>query len=310
MYGSTQITYIGGIAYSFGSTHVDPEYPWHYGIGCEVHDIGLSHLCETQDCGSPLNASMCVVYSSQICLPSWCTARWCWVNESACTGIPPASRSSYFPLTGLHYSYETCSASNDFLPAYMTEIAPRPPPSPPPNPTRPPPSSPPPQLPPAAPPSAPPQSFHVEIGLGAGAGSALFLCFAALVAWLYRTRSHLKAQRRANQFEEARKAIEATQRLSYPACFIRASDFVAMGRLRSHEDMRDAGLLVHRDSFEELSQGHAHAHAHAHAMHSTCCCSSSWHAHAHANACTCTDVHMRRCAHAPTCMFTRLGKMP
>jgi hypothetical protein len=53
----------------------------------------------------------------------------------------------------------------------------------------------------------------------------------------------------------AANAIETTRIMRFVACFVRATDFIEAGELRSHETLRDAGKLVYRDTFEDLAMG-------------------------------------------------------
>ena len=43
---------------------------------------------------------------------------------------------------------------------------------------------------------------------------------------------------------------------SYPAVFVRGTDFVKLGKLTMHEELRDAGLLVTRDTLDKMDRDH------------------------------------------------------
>ena len=79
-------------------------------IDDEEHTYGLGyglHSCKPHD---SKNAPFCNVAG----FPSWCTSPWCYVNISDCalSALP----SSYMP--GLHYSYDTCEATDTFTSFY------------------------------------------------------------------------------------------------------------------------------------------------------------------------------------------------
>ena len=44
-----------------------------------------------------------------------------------------------------------------------------------------------------------------------------------------------------------------TRSIRYCAVFIRAKDFLALGKLASHEDARNAGKLIFRDTYDEVA---------------------------------------------------------
>jgi hypothetical protein len=67
---------------------------------------------------------------------------------------------------------------------------------------------------------------------------------------LYR---QLKARRAADVETQVRSAIRMIRSLSYPAVFVRGTDFVLLGKLTMHEKLRDAGMLVTRDTLDKTS---------------------------------------------------------
>ena len=52
--------------------------------------------------------------------------------------------------------------------------------------------------------------------------------------------------------EHVDQALTTTAKLSYPAAFVRASDFVKFGRLLSHEQLRNEGKLFFCDTYKRL----------------------------------------------------------
>ena len=93
----------------------------------------------------------------------------------------------------------------------------------------------------------------MEFATGVCTAVTVMSIVAFAFAYLYRLWSNLRKQQLAALHENALKAIETTGTMQYPACFVRASDFVAMGRLYPHEEMRNRGLLLYRDSSDELA---------------------------------------------------------
>lgn len=71
------------------------------------------------------------------------------------------------------------------------------------------------------------------------------LCFRRAAA-----RAH--TSRREQLAAIVERSISTTKRLSYPAAFVRASDFVACGRLKSFEELRNDGMLTFCDTFDAL----------------------------------------------------------
>ena len=169
----------------------------------------------------------------------WCSQPWCWVDPNECTGVAAPVGSSYFAHIGLTFSYETCNAVNVFSDFYAAIMAPRPPP-----PTAPPP--------PAAP---PPYGYEAEIGLGTTGGTILLII--VIIAFQRRCLTHqlFLKQRKAAARDQIKSAIATTGHLRYTAAFLRASDFLKLGELKPHEELRNEGLLVYRDSYDELAHG-------------------------------------------------------
>ena len=64
-----------------------------------------------------------------------------------------------------------------------------------------------------------------------------------------------RRERAQENKDKAQAAIETTRRMRFVACFIRASDFLSMGELKSHEVLRNEGRLVYRDTFDDLAHG-------------------------------------------------------
>jgi hypothetical protein len=95
------------------------------------------------------------------------------------------------------------------------------------------------------------QRLRVGFGIVAGLLAAGLLVFAAVVAvrrvLLFR---RLQAERDANVEKLVRESIKMTQTFSYPAVFVRASNFIGMGKLTTHEELREQGLLIVRDSLD------------------------------------------------------------
>jgi len=208
-------------------------YPPSYGQGCSAHDMHLLPYCVPQWCGDPINDE---------CVPRWCAEQWCWVDEASCSGVPSPMPTSYFAPLRLTYSYEACNATNVFSAFYEGKTAPRPPP-------------PPPYTPPRLPPSPPSRTYDVEWAIGSAATAALLLAFASVCYQLYRIIRSQQQEKRAAAREQAMAAIETTRQMRFAACFIRASDFLKLGKLVNHEQVRNGGRLVFRDSFNELALG-------------------------------------------------------
>ena len=225
--GHTTAT-IGGSTYTAFTSGAD--YAPQYGLGCSSHDHTTVPYCEPEWCGPPINGE---------CVPRWCADMWCWVDAQSCLGVPAPGQSSYFAPLPLYFSYETCNGTNAFSSFYETIMAPRPPP---------------PVLPSPAP-APPPRYYTEEISLGSAGVGLCFLLFALLTVFLIgRTRAY-RAKERGRERVAAQVALEATRKMHFWAAFIRASDFVALGRLTSYEELRDRGLHVYRDSFDELAFG-------------------------------------------------------
>jgi hypothetical protein len=74
------------------------------------------------------------------------------------------------------------------------------------------------------------------------------------VKFVAKSRRLRRAQD-ARTRQRARLALDTTCHISYPATFLRASDFVTLGELVMHEELRDRGLLLYLDDFERLALG-------------------------------------------------------
>ena len=78
------------------------EYPGDWGVGkCAAWDAGLQPYC-ADAAGKPKADA-----------PPWCRDAWCWVDPSNCD-LPIVSTSSYFPDSGLAFSYQTCGEKSTF----------------------------------------------------------------------------------------------------------------------------------------------------------------------------------------------------
>ena len=220
---------IGGEMYSAfeASSRAAPPF---YGQSCRAHDVNLSPYCEPVWCGPPINGE---------CVPRWCSESWCWVDANACMGVVPPTASSYFAHVGLTFSYETCNMTNVFSSFYAAIMAPKPPP----------PLAPPP---PTAP---PPYLYEAEIGFGSTAAVLVLIALLFLIQNRFLTKSLHVKQRKAAAREAIRAAIDTTGRMRYTASFVRAQDFLELGHLVPHEELRNRGKLVYRDSFNELAHG-------------------------------------------------------
>ena len=65
--------------------------------------------------------------------------------------------------------------------------------------------------------------------------------------------SKLQRQRDAELEVTCRRAISMTKTFSYPAVFVRGTEFVKLDKLTVHEELREAGQLVTRDALNKLS---------------------------------------------------------
>ena len=71
------------------------EYPMTYGIGCKNWDADLQPYCADAS-GKALPDA-----------PEWCQHSFCYIDPESCV-LPLQFQSSYFPLSGLKYSFQTC----------------------------------------------------------------------------------------------------------------------------------------------------------------------------------------------------------
>ena len=172
-------------------------------------------------------------------MPRWCAESWCWVDANECTDVATApTASSYFAHAGSSFvfSYETCNSENVFSDFYAEVMAPKPPPP----------------TPPTAP---PPYAYEREIGLGSTGGAIVLIALLIFIQNRLLTKSIKSKQRKAVARETIQAALETTGRMRYTASFVRANDFLELGTLQPHEELRNRGKLVYRDSFDELAQG-------------------------------------------------------
>ena len=82
----------------------------------------------------------------------------------------------------------------------------------------------------------------------------LFAVVIALIMVLLRMRTQ-RRERKAENERVAFAAMETTRKMRFPACFVRAADFLELGELKSHESLRASGKLVYRDTFEDVAHG-------------------------------------------------------
>ena len=96
----------------------------------------------------------------------------------------------------------------------------------------------------------------------------------AAVAALFAVRRRvllfrqLRARRAADLETQVRSAIRMIRSFSHPAVFVRGTDNVTLGKLKMHEKLRDAGLLVTRDTLDKTShQDHIFFFSHQYTTH-------------------------------------------
>lgn len=77
----------------------------------------------------------------------------------------------------------------------------------------------------------------------------------------------LRARRAADLETQVRSAIRMIRSFSYPAVFVRGTDFVKLGKLTMHEELRDAGLLVTRDTLDKMDRDHILFFSHQYTTH-------------------------------------------
>ena len=93
------------------------------------------------------------------------------------------------------------------------------------------------------------------IAMGTVTGIFVLLVLIAVLTFVVRRIIlYRRLQRRREQDLETQcnAAINMTRGFSYPAVFVRASDFLKLGALTMHEDLRERGLLVTRDALDKL----------------------------------------------------------
>ena len=78
------------------------DYPNDWGaVQCRAWDITLQPYCADTHGKAKKNA------------PQWCRDSWCWIDATNCD-LPIKSESSYFPKSGLVFSYQTCGDKSTF----------------------------------------------------------------------------------------------------------------------------------------------------------------------------------------------------
>jgi len=77
-----------------------------------------------------------------------------------------------------------------------------------------------------------------------GALVTILLAHMVYSEWL---RSLRRKQRSVNDRRCVQDCIDSLQTLNFYAAFVKGVDFIGLGKLRSHEELRDRGLLVYKD---------------------------------------------------------------
>lgn len=103
------------------------------------------------------------------------------------------------------------------------------------------------------------------IVVGVVCGVAIVAC---LFGWLYIKYRRLRIQKRQAMEARIRSAITSVMDLRFNVCFLKFSDFKALGKLASHEEARGLGILSIIDTYEELIDFQA--------KHTTVFCSHQW----------------------------------
>ena len=233
--------------YSYGE---DGVYPGDYGVGCHAHDSMLPPNCllgQYCDKGQALQ-----VTPNEHIMPAWCAMPWCYVDTRNCS-LPdvttPFSVYSYFPRTAPAYSYQTCGAVNIWGGFIADRIfAPLPPPSPSPPP---PPLEPPTLPPPLPPPPLPPPNFMTTPAFTATLGffgTLLIFVLVPLTIILARRLRMRAIAAKADARKKARAqidhAITGVSSVTAPIILMSLDRFRKLGRLYSHEEAADEGLLT------------------------------------------------------------------
>jgi len=77
-----------------------------------------------------------------------------------------------------------------------------------------------------------------------GALVTVLLAYLVYSEWL---RSLRRKQRSIDDRRRVQDCIDSLQTLNFYAAFVKGVDFISLGKLRSHEELRDRGLLVYKD---------------------------------------------------------------
>jgi len=77
-----------------------------------------------------------------------------------------------------------------------------------------------------------------------GALVTVLLAYLVYSEWL---RSLRRKQRSIDDRRRVQECIDSLQTLNFYAAFVKGVDFIRLGKLRSHEELRDRGLLVYKD---------------------------------------------------------------
>ena len=105
-------------------------------------------------------------------------------------------------------------------------------------------------------PEEPEDYTPIFIGLGIASGLFVLVLFVGTAVFIIRRVLLFRRLRRRRDRDLERQvsdAISVTRGFSYPAVFVRATDFVTLGKLTSHEELRERGLLVTRDALDRLT---------------------------------------------------------
>ena len=76
------------------------KYPESYGTTCAAHDEPLEPYCSD-------------AFGSLTDAPSWCEAKWCYVDAATCER-DDVEATTFFEGYELYYSYSNCDASDTF----------------------------------------------------------------------------------------------------------------------------------------------------------------------------------------------------
>ena len=84
----------------------------------------------------------------------------------------------------------------------------------------------------------------------AAAMTVLLVC--PLLVFAYWKHRHKQALHKKVVMHQIVASLRTTQVLDCPAMYITAADFIKLGKLRRHEELRDEGKLIYRDTAEQL----------------------------------------------------------